>query len=398
MLLCAVLKKPIYLDYNATSPVHPEIKNHLPEWAGIWGNPSSIHGHGREAKRILREARQAFADLIGANPLELIFTSGGSEANNTVIKGLLESEAAKTRKQIISTRVEHPSVLKSLEYAEAHGFEIKYVDVNSSGHLDMDQYKDLLSDQVLLITIMAANNETGNIFPISKMTELAKKHGILFHSDAVQTMGRMAFNVEKTGVDFASFSGHKFYALKGVGVLYSRRGQNLPSLIHGGGQERGRRAGTENLLAIASLGYMAKKLSACDLHRESMMLLRDHFENRVVSEIAGVQVIGKEGKRLPNTTSLVVAGVSGESMLMSLDVRGYSVSTGAACSSGNPEPSHVLLAMGLTEDEAHTSLRVSIGWLTTTEEIDGLVDTMIPIVDHLRKLSQRQNLEASVEA
>jgi cysteine desulfurase len=398
MLLCAVLKKSIYLDYNATSPVHPEIKNHLPEWAGVWGNPSSIHGHGREAKRILREARQAFADLIGANPLELIFTSGGSEANNTVIKGLLESEAAKTRKQIISTRVEHPSVLRTLEYAQAHGFEIKYVDINRDGALDIEQYKNLLSDQVLLVTIMAANNETGNIFPISKMTELAKKYGALFHSDAVQTMGRMAFNVNTTGVDFASFSGHKFYALKGVGVLYSRRGQNLPGLILGGGQERGRRAGTENLLAIASLGYMAKKLAVCDLHRESMIRLRDHFEARVVGEIAGVKIIGKEGKRLPNTTCLVISGVSGESLLMSLDVRGYSVSTGAACSSGNPEPSHVLLAMGLTEDEAQTSLRVSIGWLTTTEDVDSFVAAMIPIVDHLRNLSQRHEMEAAVEA
>jgi cysteine desulfurase len=396
MLLCAVLKRSTYLDYNATSPIHPEIKNKLVEWASVWGNPSSIHGHGREAKRILREARQSFADLIGCHPMELVFTSGGSEANNTVIKGLLNSSAAKERKQIISTRIEHPSVLRTLEYAAARGFEIKYVDVNRSGQIDMDQYKSFLNENVLLVTMMAANNETGNIFPISKLSDLAKKVGALFHTDAVQTLGRMAFNVDNMGVDFASFSGHKFYALKGVGVLYSRRGNALENLILGGGQERGRRAGTENLLAIASLGYMAKKMAVCDLHRESMIVLRDRFEKRVVEEISGVTVIGKEGKRLPNTSSLVIEDVSGESMLMSLDVRGFSVSTGAACSSGNPEPSHVLLAMGLSHGEAQTSLRVSMGWLTTTEEVESLVDTMIPIVAHLRALGKKQNAEAAL--
>lgn len=390
MLLCAVLKNSVYLDYNATAPVHPEVKLLLSEWAGVWGNPSSIHGHGREAKRILREARQNFATLIGAHPMELIFTSGGSEANNTVIKGLLESSAAQTKKQIISTRIEHPSVLRSLEHAESRGFRVDYVDVNRQGEFNMEQFKKLLSENTLLVSVMAANNETGHQMPMAKIAVLAHEHGALVHTDGVQTLGKMAFSVQKTGVDFASFSGHKFCALKGVGVLYQRRGNSLPNLISGGGQERGRRAGTENLLAIASLGYMAKKMQVCNLERETLKALRDHFEKRVQEEIAGVTITGAEGKRLPNTSSLTIKDVSGESMLMSLDVKGFSVSTGAACSSGNPEPSHVLLAMGFTRDEAQTSLRVSFGWMTTCEEVDALVDAMKPIVEHLRRLQKQR--------
>lgn len=385
-----MLKTSVYFDYNATAPIHPEIKNQLGDWASVWGNASSIHAHGRDAKRVVREARQAFADLIEAHPTELIFTSGGSEANNTVIKGLLESEAAQTRQQIISTRLEHPSVLRTLEYAATKGFQIDYVDVNRDGEFNFEQYESLLSSNTLLVSVMAANNETGHLFPIEKIAELAQAHGALVHTDAVQTLGRLAFSVKKANVDFASFSGHKFYALKGIGVLYNRRGNSLNSLIHGGGQERGRRAGTENLLAISSLGFMAKKLSVCDLHRESLAVLRDHFEKRIVEEIGGVRITGQLGKRLPNTSSLVIEGVSGESLLMSLDVKGYSVSTGAACSSGNPEPSHVLLAMGLSEAEAYSSLRVSLGWLTTTEEVDGLIETLKPIVRHLRALENNK--------
>jgi cysteine desulfurase len=384
-----MLSKPVYLDYNATSPVHPELKAHILEWVEAWGNPSSIHAHGRESKKLLRDARQAFAKLIGCHPLEIIFTSGGSEANNTVINGLLDSELAKTRREIISTHVEHPSVLKALNHAQTKGFTVHYIPVNKAGELDVDAYKNLLSEKTLLVSVMSANNETGMIFPIPKIAKLAKQAGALVHTDGVQTLGRIGFNVEQMGVDFASFSGHKFYSLKGCGVLYSRRGQPLTNLIFGGGQERGRRAGTENTVAIAAIGFMAQKLLNED-HHERMKTLRDLFEAKATAEIPGVTVNCQGAKRLPNTSSLILDGVNGESMLMSLDVRGFSVSTGAACSSGNPEPSPTLLNIGLTHDEAQSSLRVSFGWMTTQEQVEAFVEALKAVVKHLRSLNEEQ--------
>jgi len=382
-----MLSKPVYLDYNATSPVHPELYAQLVGWAGAWGNPSSIHAHGRESKKLLRDARQAFAKLIGCHPLEIIFTSGGSEANNTVINGLLDSEHAKNRREIITTAVEHPSVLKAVAHAATKGFTVRYIPVSKNGELDIDAYKNMLSDKTLLVSVMSANNETGMIFPIPKISKLAKQVGALVHTDGVQTLGRIGFNVEQMGVDFASFSGHKFYALKGCGVLYSRRGQPLTNLIFGGGQERGRRAGTENVLAIAALGFMARKLAE-ENHHEDLQALRDLFESKAVSEIEGVTVNCREAKRLPNTSSLIIEGVGGESLLMSLDVRGFSVSTGAACSSGNPEPSPTLLNIGLTYEEAQSSLRVSFGWMTTAEEVTAFVEALKAVVKHLRSLNE----------
>lgn len=387
-----MLSKGLYLDYNATSPVHPDLKKWVPEWLDSWGNPSSIHAHGRDAKRHLREARQYFANYIGAHPMEIIFTSGGSEANNTVIKGLLSSVPAKTRREIISTWVEHPSVLRTLEEAERQGFTVHRVPISRDGVFDMEFYNQVISDKTLLVTVMSANNETGTLFPIAKIAKSAKEKGAFVHTDAVQMPGRMTFQVDQAGVDFASFSGHKFYALKGVGVLYSRRGQGFENLIHGGGQERGRRAGTENVLAIASLGYMAKKI-ADENHHEEMKAVRDYFEAQVLQKIPQVVVTAAESKRLPNTSSLVIEGVNGESMLMSLDVKGFSVSTGAACSSGNPEPSHVLLAMGLTFEEAQSSLRISVGWMTTRADIDQFVEALGAVVQHLRALKIKDQSE-----
>lgn len=386
----------VYLDYNATAPIHPGLKEQIPQWLENWGNASSIHQHGRGAKKLVREARQRFAALIGAHPMELIFTSGGSEANNLAIKSFAFSEQAKTRNEIISTRVEHPSVLRTLEFMAEQGFKIHYIEVNRQGEMNMAQYKSLLSEQTLLVTIMAANNEIGTLFPVKKMATLAKAVGAYFHTDAVQTLGRMAFSVKNTDIDMASFSGHKFYALKGVGVLFCRRGTQLQNLIHGGGQERGRRAGTENVLAIASLGYMMPLMEQLTERREQMESLRDHMEKRIVAEIPEIEIIAKEAKRLPNTSCLLISGTHGESLLMSLDVKGFSVSTGAACSSGSPEPSHVLFAIGLTHDEAQSSLRVSLGWLTTREEIDSFVDTLKSVVNHLRSLNEEQKHEEIV--
>ncbi len=381
-----MLSKGIYLDYNATSPVHPEIMQHVPQWIEAWGNPSSIHAHGRDAKKWIREARATFAQLIGCHPTEIIFTGGGSEANNTVIKGLLDSEISESRNEMITTDIEHPSVLRAMEYAESLGFRVHRVPVNRSGQFDIEFYQNVLSEKTLLVSVMTANNETGILLPMQKITELAKQVGALVHTDAVQTLGRVPFSVKDIAVDFATFSGHKFYGLKGCGVLFQRRGNKIENFILGGGQERGRRAGTENTLAIASLGFMAQKIQTTDMH-DKLQLLRDSLEMQIEKSITGVTFTAREAARLPNTSSLVIAGVHGESLLMSLDVKGFSVSTGAACSSGSPEPSHVLLAMGLEHSEAQSSLRLSVGWMTTKEEIQLFVNALVQTVKHLRSLN-----------
>lgn len=385
----------IYLDYNATTPVHPSVKEKLGEWLEVFGNPSSVHGHGREAKKILREARQVFADAIGANPMEIIFTSGGSEANSTIIKGLLHSIHARDRREIIVSPVEHPSVLETMSYAHAQGFTLHFLKISADGEVDMEHYESLLSDKTLLVSVMLANNETGHIFPIKKIAQRAKEVGAFVHIDAVQALGRIPLNVQHLGVDFATFSGHKLYALKGAGAYFARRGISFPSLIEGGGQERGRRAGTENTLAIASLGHMVQFLKNADLsHLET---LRNHLEARVMAEISDVKIVGRKGKRLMNTSNLIVQGVHGESLLMSLDLKGFSVSTSSACSSGNQEPSHVLMAMGYSIQEAQSSLRVSVGNMTTLAEVDQFVDVLKVAVTHLRSLTSYKPAVAEEE-
>lgn len=386
-----MLSKGVYLDFNATAPIHPELKAQIPNWLEAWGNPSSIHGHGRDAKKLLREARAAMAKLIGCHPLEVLFTSGGSEANNMVIKGLLRSELAQERKEFITTRIEHPSILRTMEYAESLGFKVHYVPVTRDGVFDFEFYQSVLSPKTLLVSVMAANNETGILLPLKKISEMAKAQGALVHTDAVQTLGRIPFSVQESAVDFATFSGHKFYALKGCGVLFTRRGQGLENLIHGGGQERGRRAGTENALAIASVGFMAQKILA-EPKTEFLKCLRDEMEAQIAQNISGVKFNSQNALRLPNTSSLVIDGVHGESLLMSLDVKGFSVSTGAACSSGSPEPSHVLLALGLKPEEAQSSLRLSVGWTTTPEEIGAFVMALQKTVIHLRSLQNHKEV------
>jgi cysteine desulfurase len=382
----------IYLDHNATTPISIDVQNHLTEWVQHWGNPSSIHDSGRGPKALLRESRDKIAKFIGANPLELIFTAGGSEANNLAIKGLFESNekqarrGLKVRTRYIFSEVEHPSVLKTAEYLRERGAQVDFIHVGLNGRIDLEQYASLLGDDVALVSVMMANNETGHLFPIREMVEMAHAHGALFHSDCVQAFGKIPVDVRELGVDLASFAGHKFYSLKGAGFLYSRRGVSLESLIHGGGQERHRRGGTENALAIAALGLMCEKKDVVAPKADEMRTLRDHFEARVLAEIPFARVTGAESPRLPNTSSLVIPGVDGEILLMNLDIKGFSVSTGAACSSGSPEPSPVLLAMGLTRAEAQSSLRVGLGWSTTREQIDLFAEALIDTVTHLRTI------------
>lgn len=349
----------------------------------------------------MRESRHKIADLIGASPLEIVFTSGGSEANNLAIKGVFESrqlndfagQRLQDRPRFLVSGVEHPSVKKTFDYLARKGAEVITIPVNREGQVDLDQYQSLLDERTSLVSVMYANNETGNIFPIQKMTKMAHEVGALFHCDAVQALGKAVVDVQKWQVDLATFSGHKFYALKGSGVLYARKGVHLESQIHGGGQERGRRAGTENLLAISSLGWMAQMASQVDVRAGETKTLRDEMEKKIQAAIPEASITGQGGKRLPNTSCILIPEVDGETLLMNLDMKGFSVSTGAACSSGNPEPSPVLLAMGLTREQAQSSLRISLGWGTKKEELDYFVETLKTVVERLRSVRKRSQAD-----
>lgn len=376
----------VYLDHNATTPIHPGLKAKVPEWLEQWGNPSSIHWAGRGPKTLLREARQSVAEFLGAEPLELIFTSGGTEANNQAIKSILDSgRALKGRDQIIISAVEHPSLRKAAEFMRERGFRLDIVNVNRDGQLDLNQLENLISERTALVSVMYANNETGHILPVREVVQMAHAKGAWVHCDAVQALGKAPLNLHELGVDLASFSAHKFYALKGCGVLYARKGTPVQSLIHGGGQERGRRAGTENILSIASLGYVCREgRTQIAPQAERLTELRDQLEQRILRDINDVQITGQNGLRLANTSNLTLKGIDGETLLMNLDVRGFAVSTGAACSSGSQQPSPVLIGMGLTRGEAQSSLRISLGWQTTAGELDAFADCLQSTVTRLR--------------
>lgn len=375
-----------YLDFNATTPLSLEVAGKVPEVLQIWGNPSSIHWAGQATKTVLREARQNVAAALGVSPLELIFTSGGSEANNTVLQSFFEKSRDLERNEFITTEIEHPSILKALAHLRELGAVVHTISIDREGQLDWEHFQTVLSEKTALVSMMLANNETGLLLPIREIAEKAHAVGAKMHTDAVQALGKIPLNLQELGVDFASFSAHKFYALKGIGVLYSKKGNDLRPLIFGGGQERHRRGGTENTLGIWSLGFMTGKHAEIARKAECVRFLRDHLEARITSEISNVKITHGNASRLPNTSSLVISGIDGETLLMSLDVKGYAVSTGAACSSGSPEPSPVLLSLGLSRDEAQSSLRVSLGWTTTQEEIESFVDTLKGVVERLREL------------
>ncbi|MGE0529018.1 MAG: cysteine desulfurase family protein, partial [Bdellovibrionales bacterium] len=289
------MSRRIYLDHNATTPIFPELKAKVQEWLEVWGNPSSIHWAGRQPKSLMREARQNMAGLLGCDPLELIFTSGGSEANNLALKGACGALKTSGRNQLIISTVEHPSVRKAAEdIASRLGIQLDRVRVNRDGELDLDHLRSLLSTRTALVSVMFANNETGHVLPVSEVVRLSHAVGAWVHCDAVQALGKIPLRPRELGVDLLTISGHKFYALKGCGVLYARKGVRLDSLIHGGGQERGRRAGTENALAIASLGYMCSKGDQILSQASRLRELRDHMEFRIASEIGDVRITGAD--------------------------------------------------------------------------------------------------------
>jgi cysteine desulfurase len=391
--LGAMPNNKIYLDYNATTPLNDSLLEHIPVWLEAWGNPSSIHWAGRGPKTLLRESRESLAKALNCNPLEIIFTSGGSEANNLAIRGVFENALLKGKKpddmHFITSKVEHPSVVRCFQFLQALGARVDYVDVSRTGILNIDQFAAFLKPgTTLLISIMYANNETGNIFPIKELAQMAHEAGALVHSDCVQAFGKSLLDLRDLAVDLATISAHKYYALKGTGCLYVRRNVSLSTQILGGGQERRRRGGTENVLGIQAMGWMTRFLPQLPAKEKNLRALRVLLEGRILQEISGVQLTGVMGPRLPNTSSFVIDGIDGETLLMRLDLAGFAVSTGAACSSGNPEPSPVLLAMGLKREEAQSSLRVSLGWPTTESEIHCFVDELKKTVGFLRQLKQ----------
>jgi cysteine desulfurase len=325
--------------------------------------------------------------------LELIFTSGASESNNTILKSCFQLRPSRT--EFITTRMEHPSVLETFKALEILGAKVHYIEVNRKGQFNWEQFRRALSEKTNLVSVMSANNETGLILPLDQIVHESHAVGALVHTDAVQAFGKIPFDFKNLKVDYASLSGHKFYALKGVGISFVRRGSPYVPLIHGGAQERYRRAGTENVLAIHSLGIMSQHLSQVGAQYERLENLRNQFEKKLQERLQGVSITHAEAPRLPNTSSLVIEGIDGETLLMSLDLKGFSVSTGAACSSGSPEPSPVLLSIGLTRAEAQSSLRVSMGWHTSSEEMDLFLDTLIQVVHRLRSLQIKEEYHVS---
>ena len=350
--------------------------------------PLAFTGLGESQKLLIRQARRSVADLIGAHPLEVVFTSGGSESNNMALKGVaLKPQNLQEKKQILYAATEHPSVINTVRALGELGYPICEIPVSRDGVVDLAFYKKALSRPTLFATCMYANNETGHIFPISEMAEMAHRQGALFHCDGVQALGKTDVDVKAWGADLVSFSGHKFYALKGVGALYIRKGLSLSNLIHGGSQERKRRAGTENTLGIASFGFVAERCQNLAEKIETIKLRRDQMESLIVSEIEGIELNGSHQPRVCNTSHFTVEGIDGESLLINLDLKGFAVSTGAACSSGNPEPSATLLAMGFARSEAQRSMRVSLGWFTTEKEVLEFVKALKASICRLREVA-----------
>ena len=382
-------KSRIYLDYNATTPPAQFLNRKIQQWLSIWGNPSSVHRNGQIARSLFWSSKLHLAQMMGCHPLELISTSGGSEANNMAIKGLYEKYFSQNpkRNEIIISAVEHPSVKTPIEYLGKKGMKIRYIPVSIQGELDLSAYESALSEQTFMVSIMCANNETGSLFPVSKLVKMAHKAGAFFHCDAVQALGKVCFNLHKLGVDTASFSAHKFYALKGTGVLYCRKGLLPENLIHGGPQERNRRAGTENVLGMACFGAIAQKGEEVLHELQKLEVLRDEMEKNIFSFVTSARILGTGGKRLGNTSCIHIPGIPGETLLMNMDLKGYSFSVGSACHAGSLNPSGVSMAMGLSEEEARSVIRVSLGLGVQKESIDRFVSDLEDSIKRIRSFS-----------
>lgn len=376
------------MDHNATTPVHPVVlEAMLPFFTEFYGNASSVHTFGREARNGIEEARERIANLIGAQTSEIIFTSGGTESDNFAIEGAAY-ENIKKGKHIITSLIEHPAVLNTCKHLETHGFEVNYLTVDQYGLVNLDELKDLIRDETVLITIMHANNEVGAVQPLKEVGALAKEKGIIFHTDAVQTIGKIPVNVNELGIDLMSMSAHKLYGPKGIGALYMRKGTKVEPLIRGGHHERNRRGGTENVPGIVGFGK-AVELASASMEVESKRLwnLTEKLKNGLLEKLDYVYSNSHPVNRLPNTMNISFDYVEGESILLNLDMKGIAASTGSACSSGSLEPSHVLLALGICAATAQGTIRFSLGRANTEEDVDYLLDELPSIITRLRAMS-----------
>jgi cysteine desulfurase len=381
-------QKRIYFDNNATTFPSARLREKWGEILEVSGNASSVHHEGRQPKTILRDARKKIAELLSCSPLEIIFNSGASEGNSSIFNSVFQSIGSSKNEFIVSS-VEHPSVAKAADNLKLKGAVVHLIPVSREGQIDLDFIRSKLSAKTALVSVMYANNETGVLHPIKEICEMAHQAGALMHTDCVQMMGKCENDFKTLNVDYASFSGHKFYALKGTGFCYIKSSAPWIPLIFGS-QERGRRGGTENMTGIAALNIVLDELTDLSGKIRHMASLRDLFEIKVKERIKGVTITAQNSPRVCNTSSLVVEGVDGDTLLMSLDLKGFSVSTGAACSSGSPEPSPILLAMGLTKKEAQSSLRVSVGWTNTEQEVLLFVDTLAEVVSKLREMNESE--------
>lgn len=379
--------KTIYVDNNATTRVAPEVLDvMLPYLNEFYGNPSSMHSFGGNVAHKIKEARAKVASLINASPDEIMFTSCGTESDSTAIHAAISSVPDK--KHIITSRVEHPAVKNLFEHLSKKGFRVTFVPVDRKGMLDLDYLYNSLTDDTAIVSIMWANNETGMIFPVQELSQVIKNKGIVFHTDAVQAVGKLPIDVSKSEIDMLSISGHKIHAPKGIGALYVRKGTRFSPFLIGGHQEGGRRGGTENVAYIIGIGK-ASELAATHLEEMATRVekLRDKLENELLKQIPSAMINGDTENRLPNTTSISFEYVEGESILLMMDALGICASSGSACTSGSLEPSHVLRAMGVPFTAAHGSIRFSLGIYSTEEEIDFIVEKLPPIIENLRTMS-----------
>lgn len=378
----------IYLDNAATTKTAPEVVDAmLPYFSEYYGNASTIYSLGAESKKAMDHARQTIADSLGAKPEEIYFTAGGSESDNWALKATAEAYATKG-KHIITTKIEHHAILHTCEYLEKRGFEITYLNVDRDGLISLDELKAAIRPDTILISVMFANNEIGTIEPIAEIGEIAKEHGVLFHTDAVQAYAQVPINVDEMHIDMLSASGHKLNGPKGIGFLYIRKGVKIRSFVHGGAQERSRRAGTENIPGIVGLGAAVERaMRIMDSKTQREIELRDYLIGRLENEIPHCWLNGHRTKRLPNNINFSFLFIEGESMLIMLDMKGICASSGSACTSGSLDPSHVLLAIGLKHEEAHGSLRLTLSEDSTKEEMDIVAEEVKKIVQRLRDMS-----------
>jgi len=380
--------KKVYLDYAATTPTDPEVMAAMePYYFEKFGNASSLHAYGQEAKKALEDSRQSLADFIGAKPEEIVFTSGGTESDNFALLGAAYA-LEKKGNHIITSAIEHHAISEPAKFLEKKGFKVTYLGVDKDGLVSGDDLKKAITDKTILVSIMHANNEIGTLQPIDQLGKIAKEKGIYFHTDAVQTVGHIPIKVDQLNVDLLSLSAHKFYGPKGVGALYIRKGTRLETFLRGGDQERGRRASTHNITGIVGL---AKAVELCQKTMESEIkfqsLLRDRLIKEIPIRVPEVRLNGHPEKRLPNNVNFSIKYIEGESMLLSLDMLGIACSTGSACTSSSLEPSHVLLAIGLDHATAHGSLRITLGRFTRESDIDYFLEKLPLVVQKLRAMS-----------